>query len=224
MTGALPMLLLADGRFPAGGHAHSNGLEPVVAMGLGAAEIPAFIAGRLHAVAGPEAHLVVAARRAAQSEDLQLLASLGAEAEARSAAPPIRLAARRLGSQLLRTARDVWSDSRLLDHYPDHGVASPRPVAFGVVCAVAGLGDEEAASAWLYDDAATVAAAAVRMLPLDAALTASWLKAQESLVCRLAGNAAESDYAIAELPAPCAPLIDLRSLTHANEEGRLFET
>ncbi|MFV2120289.1 urease accessory protein UreF, partial [Streptomyces sp. Act-28] len=44
------LLVLADGRFPAGGHAHSGGVEPAVRAGRvqDAADLERFCRGRLH--------------------------------------------------------------------------------------------------------------------------------------------------------------------------------
>ncbi|MGB8940173.1 MAG: urease accessory protein UreF, partial [Streptomyces sp.] len=44
------LLVLADGRFPAGGHAHSGGAEEAVKAGriTGAASLGEFCRGRLH--------------------------------------------------------------------------------------------------------------------------------------------------------------------------------
>ena len=43
-------MLLADGRLPTGGHAHSSGLEPALAGGLLQSQVPDFIRGRLETV------------------------------------------------------------------------------------------------------------------------------------------------------------------------------
>jgi urease accessory protein len=49
-TGRTALLLLADGRFPAGGHAHSGGAEAAVADGRirDVATLAEFCRGRLH--------------------------------------------------------------------------------------------------------------------------------------------------------------------------------
>jgi urease accessory protein len=218
----LAQLLLADGRFPVGGHAHSGSLEAAVARGLDAAGVPGFIAGRLRGSTGPETCLVVAARRAAAAGDLAVLASLAAEADARCASPPLRATARRLGSQLLRTARQVFPDAPLLATYPMPGADVPRPVAFGSVAAAAGLDDVGAARAYLYDDAVTVATAAVRLLPLDPAMAFRWVAEQRTLVEELSLEAVACRVEPAALPAPFAPLIELGSLAHARATRRLF--
>jgi urease accessory protein len=209
----LAQLLLADGRFPAGAYAHSGGLE---AAGIGPGEVPAFMAARLEAVAAPECTLALAAARA---DGLAELLVLDAEADARTPSPPLRAASRRLGSQLLRTAAVVWPGEPLVEAYREQSRSTPRVVAFGLVASLAGLDDTAIAQTFLYDDAAMVAAAAVRLLPVDAATTTRWLAELEPLIDRLA---AEAVIAEAPLPAPFAPRLDLLSLDHAAREGKLF--
>ncbi len=208
----LPLLLLTDSRFPAGGYAHSGGLEAAVADGLTVDQVPAFLCGRLRGVGWPEACLAVAARRAG---DVEELLRLDAEALARCPSPPLRLASSRLGSQLLRTASTVWPGA--LDEYRAASEATPRPVAYGAVAAAAGLDDRETAYAYLYDDAATVTTAAVRLLPVDGATAARWLVEAAPGLDRLAAEAVD-----AGLPGGFAPALELGSLAHAAREGRLF--
>lgn len=219
---SLPLLLLTDGRFPAGGYAHSAGLEEAVEDGLPIEGIEAFLTGRLQHVALPEAHLAVAAARAARGDSLAALLVLDAEAEARCPSAPLRIVARRLGAQLLRTAAVVWPEADLLARYADASLATPRSVAFGVVAAVAGLDARATAEAYLYEDAMTVVTAAVRLLPVDSAETARWIIAAEPLVQRLAGEAALASDAPRALPGSFAPALELRSVRHAAREGRLF--
>ncbi len=71
------LLMLADGRFPAGGHAHSGGLEEAVTSGR-ARDINGlmdFLTGRLNTVGRTDAFLAalscVAVRRRASLEGLQ---------------------------------------------------------------------------------------------------------------------------------------------------------
>ncbi|NEC44731.1 urease accessory protein UreF, partial [Streptomyces sp. SID8016] len=65
------LLVLADGRFPAGGHAHSGGAEPAVAEGRvhDADSLADFCRGRLHT-----AGLTAAALAAAAAHGLDPLA------------------------------------------------------------------------------------------------------------------------------------------------------
>lgn len=220
----LAALMLADGRLPTGGHAHSGGLEAAVAGGLDAAEVPSFMVGRLRAATASEAHVAVAARRAAAAGDRALLDRLAAECEARCPSPPLRAASRRLGRQLLRTAAVVFGQAEILRRWPADGVSVPRPVAFGAVASAAGLGDAAAARALLYDDAVTVATAAVRLLPVDGAEAFRWVAELAPLVDELAAEAAAGSVAPEQLPAPWAPLIELGSLAHARAERSLFVT
>ncbi len=136
---------------------------------------------------------------------------------------PVRCggAPRRLGAQLLRSAAVVWPADAVLTRYRERSAATPRPIAFGVVAAAAGLDDRELAQGYLYEDATTVTAAAVRLLPVDSAETARWLIEVGPLVERLADAAAASGRSEL-LPAGFAPALELRSLAHADREGKLF--
>jgi hypothetical protein len=65
------LLLLADGRLPAGGYAHSGGLEPAIQAGQvrDLDDVAAFIGGRLDTVGQMAATFAAAACRAAQISD-----------------------------------------------------------------------------------------------------------------------------------------------------------
>ncbi len=80
------LLVLADGRFPAGGHAHSGGAEPAVTQGRirTADDLAAFCRGRLHTTG-----LTAAALAAAAAHGLDPLALDGA-ADARTPSPALR--------------------------------------------------------------------------------------------------------------------------------------
>jgi len=223
----LPLLLLTDSRFPAGGYAHSGGLEAAVEAGLEVSDVPAFLRGRLRGVAWPEACLAVAARRV---DGVDALLELDAEAVARCPSPPLRLASTRLGSQLLRTATAVWEHAPLLEAYRVASTSTPRPVAFGAVAAVAGLDEHATAYAYLYEDAATVTTAAVRLLPVDGATAARWLVEAAAGIALLSEKAVlthrcvcvDVEVPLHHLPGGFAPKLELASLAHATRQGRLF--
>jgi urease accessory protein len=221
---SLPLLLLTDARFPAGGYAHSGGLEAAVENGLGVDEVPLFLAGRLSGVTTAESSLAVAAARAERSDDLEGLLALDLEALARCPSPPLRAASNRLGAQLLRSASVVWPSDEVIERYRGASDATPRPVAFGVVGAAAGLDDHELAQAYLYEDAAMVTTAAARLLPLDATTAARWLVEAGPTIERLANDAAATDTDIRQLPGGFAPALEMASLAHATREGKLFAT
>ena len=221
-AGTVVAMLLADARFPTGGHAHSLGLEEAVAAGLGAAGVPAFCAARLELVAAPEAALTIAARRAAAAGDLAALDRVDAEHAARCPSPVLREYARRLGAGLLRTAAAVWPDP-VLAAYRAASRANPRPVALGVVAAAAGLDDDERlAAVALYDDAATVASAALKLLPLDPATAAGWVAGLAGDIARLAATVAADARPLAEQPAPAAVALERAARDHEHRKERLF--
>ncbi|MFH8410789.1 urease accessory protein UreF, partial [Streptomyces sp. NPDC018019] len=103
------LLVLADGRFPAGGHAHSGGAEAAVKAGRirDAVSLEAFCRGRLHT-----AGLVAAALAAAAAAGCDPVV-LDEAADARTPVPALRLAARRLGRQMMRAARATWPSAEL---------------------------------------------------------------------------------------------------------------
>jgi urease accessory protein len=115
-------LLLSDSRFPAGGHAHSGGVEPAVTAGTVSdlASLETFLLGRLRTAglvaAGLAAAACACAGRAGGAErsggagGAELWDLLDAEADARTPSPAQRAAARRQGRALLRAARVAWPD------------------------------------------------------------------------------------------------------------------
>ena len=212
-------MLLADSRFPAGSYAHSLGLEQAVADGLGPAGVEAFIAARLALVARPDAALSVAALRAAR--DPAALAELDDEHAARCPSPVLRDVARRLGSQLLRSAATAWPDPAI-DAYRAASQTTPRPVALGVVGAAARLDEVELATVALYDDAATVASAALKLLGLDPAQTARWLARLAPEIELTARELAADERPVAAQPPPAAPGLELAAARHAGRTERLF--
>ena len=83
----------------------------------------------------------------------------------------------------------------------------------------AGIADEDTALLALYDDAATVASAALKLLPLDPAVTARWLADLAPDMARAAARIAADD---GPLPAPAAVAIELNAPIHLEQRERLF--
>jgi len=216
-------LLLADQRTPTGGHAHSGGLEAAILDGVQTGDVPAFLRGRLETVALAEAALAAAAVRAGDHADLDALAVLDTEAWARCPSPALRNASSALGRALLRTAARLAPASLLPAAYRAQSATTPRPIAFGVTASALGLDPVQAALVSLHEDAAGVASAAVRLLPLDAGRAAGWVAALGPLMERCA-MAAAGETEPADLPSTAAPLVDARSLLNAERRERLFAT
>jgi urease accessory protein len=211
-------LLLADSRTPTGGYAHSGGLEGAIAAGLTVEEVPEFVRARLRTVGQVEAAI---AALAANAWALEALLALDLELAARTPAEPLRMATRALGLGLLRTARTWWPGEELLAAYCATSTLTPRPVALGMVARCAGLDALSAARLSLYDDAATVAAAAVKLLPLDSARAAGWLVELATEIEQLAAAALTPG---AQPPSTATPLLDRRAIIHAQAKRRLFVT
>ena len=214
-------MLLADSRFPAGGYAHSLGLEQAVSDGLDVDGVPAFMDARLRLVARADAALSVAALRAALAQDDDALNELDAEHAARCPSPVLRTIARRLGSQLLRSAATAWP-SPTIDRYRTASATTPRPVALGVVGAAAGLTAQEVATIALYDDAATVSSAALKLLGLDPADAARWVAELAPEIDAAARAISADARPVADLQPPAAVGLELAAGVHANRRERFF--
>src|SRR5215475_9298271 len=93
------LLMLADSRLPAGGHAHSGGLEPAVAARRVSTveDLEVFLRGRLRTAGLVAAALAAAACFGASRVDTEFWTALDAEADARTPSPALRLASRRQG-------------------------------------------------------------------------------------------------------------------------------
>ena len=226
------LLLLADGRFPAGGHAHSGGLEAAVSQeGLrDVAGLEAFLRGRA-ATTGAVASAFAAACAALSGNSAgpeaatAVLGQLDRELEARIPSPALRAASRRLGRQLLRAGRAVWPHP-CLDELGRTIVGGPhQPVVLGAVAAAAGLSANAAATAAIYEAVAGPATAAIRLLGLDPFSVHATLARLGPELDRLAAEAAAHAHAPpADLPAWSAPLLDLLAEQHTTWEVRLFAT
>jgi len=211
-------LILADARTPTGGYAHSAGLEQLVIGGADAGAVPGFVTARLRTVAWVEA--AFAARACAQDRVPDLL-ELDLELAARVAAPPLRHASGRLGISLLRTALRWWPEAGLLLGYQDRSELTLRPVVLGAVVRCGGGTPLAAATISLYEDAATVCSAAVKLLPLDPALASAWMVRLADEIEALSARATAAA-AGGELPSTATPSLDRDALVHAEHPRRLF--
>ncbi|MFI1093474.1 urease accessory protein UreF [Streptomyces sp. NPDC020917] len=221
MTAAL--LLLADGRFPAGGHAQSGGAEAAVADGriTDAATLAAFCRGRLHTT-GPVAAALAAAAAAGLDPP-----ALDDAADARTPSPALRAISRRLGRQLLRAARAAWPSPALDLLAATRPRGAHQPVVLGVTARAAGLAPLDAARAAAYEAAGSPATATVRLLGLDpfaATAVLARLAPEIDAVAEAATAAAERarTEGTDALPAASAPLLDIAAERHAAWPTRLF--
>jgi urease accessory protein len=216
------LLLLADGRFPAGGHAHSSGLEAAVASGRVSclSTLESFLLGRLHTT-GLVTAAFTAAAHAAAGEGATLL-RLDEELEARMPSPATRTASRKQGGALQRAAKAVWPGA-VFDLLPRRREGVHHAVVLGVTAAAAGLTCGEAAMVACYSQVTGQASAALRLLgfsPYDIQRLLATLAPQSDAVAMAAAAFAEKDPA--ELPMFSSPLADISAEIHATWEVRLF--
>jgi urease accessory protein len=217
------LLVLADGRFPAGGHAHSGGAEEAVKAGriTGAASLEDFCRGRLHTAGLVAAALAAAAAAGADP------AELDAAADARTPSPALRGVARKLGRQLMRAARATWPSGELDALAREFPKGAHQPVVLGLAARAAGLGPEDAAYCAAYEGVSGSATAVVRLLSLDpfeaTAVLARLAPEMDRVVDRAvtAGMAVLTDGADA-LPSASAPLLEIGAEVHATWPVRLF--
>ncbi|GGV60196.1 urease accessory protein UreF [Streptomyces griseoloalbus] len=217
------LLLLADGRFPAGGHAHSGGAEAAVGAGrvTGAASLEDFCRGRLHTTGLVSAALAASAVLGTDP------AALDAAADARTPSPALRTAARKLGRQLMRAARATWPSEELDDLARRFPRGAHQPVVLGLTARAAGLGPADAAHCAAYESVSGPATATVRLLsldPFDATAVLARLAPELDRVVEQAVEAARRvvDEGVDALPAASAPSLEISAEAHAGWSVRLF--
>jgi len=213
------LLVLADGRFPAGAHAHSGGAEAAVRAGriVDSATLAEFCRGRLHTAGLTASGLAAAAAGGHDPLDLD------DAADARTPSPALRHTSRRLGRQLMRAGRAAWPSASLDDLAQARPGGAHQPVVLGVVAVGAGLTPLEAAHAAAYESISGPVGAVVRLLGLDPFEATAVLARLASDVTRIAGEAARAAHGrIDALPAAAAPLLEITAEDHATWAVRLF--
>ncbi|MCX4809390.1 urease accessory protein UreF [Streptomyces sp. NBC_01239] len=217
------LLVLADGRFPAGGHAHSGGAEAAVKAGriTGASSLGEFCRGRLHTAGLVSAAVAAAAVLGVDPGELDRAV------DARTPSPALRVASRKLGRQLMRAARAAWPSAELDALAGEFPKGAHQPVVLGVVARAAGLGAEDAAYCAAYESVSGVASATVRLLsfdPFEATAVLARLAPELDLVADRAVEAGRGVVAggVDELPCASAPLSEIGAEAHAAWAVRLF--
>lgn len=224
----LGSLLLADSRLPAGGHAHSGGVEALVERGLlrDESDLELFVAGRLAGAAAPVAAAAAASCLLAAGAERVDWGCWDGAVSARTPSAATREASRAQGAALLRTARRVWPSAALealaATGRPHH------PLVLGAAVTATGDGPGTAASLALHHLLGGACSAAVRLLGLDPIAVAA--------VQQRAGRAAEqivsdavraADTAVTRsdprlLPSSGTPLPEVLAELHARAEVTLF--
>jgi len=223
----LTLLQLGDGLFPAGGFAHSFGLETYAQEGRihDRAGLEAFVTAHLEGAAGPgDAVAVAVASRLAVASDVASWCALDARLDAMKAVPEFRAASRQMGRQTARVTAAVRDDpvlaaiARAID---DGLVAGHHASVFGAAVGRGGADAETAAATYLYSTAALLVGAGLRLLPLGQLDGQRVLAAARPRITRLAAAAAR---ATAEDMWTFTPALELAGLRHARLEMRLFRS
>ncbi len=223
----LAILQFADGLFPAGGFAHSFGLETYVQdrRVTDRAGLLAFVTAHLEGSAGPaDAVAVALAARLAAAGDVAGAVALDARLDAMKWVPEFRAASRQMGRQTLRAAAALGDDPVLGDLLcaVDEGRApGHHAVAFGGALGRAGADPERAAAAYLYSTAALLVGAGLRLLALGQLDGQRALAAMRPRIERLAAAAAGK---IIDDLWSFTPGLELAGLRHAALDMRLFRS
>ena len=223
----LSLLQFADGLFPAGGYAHSLGLESYVQAGViqDLEGVKVFLQAYLEGTAGPcDAVAVVSALTLGQVGALEACHTLDEFLDAMKPVTEFREASRQMGRQTLLVAATLTDHPVLYAFW--ESVESARtpghhPVVFGLAGSVFQWSPRDAALAYLYSTAALIVGAALRLLPLGQLDGQRALRAAGPLIARLARET--------EGKGPTdlwsfAPGIEIAGMRHATLEARLFRS
>ncbi|HSA50866.1 MAG TPA: urease accessory UreF family protein [Yinghuangia sp.] len=219
------LLLLGDSRLPAGGHAHSGGLENAVARGEvhDLDTLGDFLLGRLYGNGTVQAAFAACAALVAGPYTLDVSgpwAELDAELDARTPSAPARAASRAQGRSLRRIARAAWPD----EPWTALGVAPHHAVMLGAAATRARLDERDAAVLAATNAVNGPASAAVKLLSLDPIAVTVVLAEMAGHCDQVAAEAADeartvrADGAWDRLPAWSSPGLDVCAELHAREE------
>lgn len=232
--GVAALLLLADGRFPAGGHVHSGGAEAALFDGrlTGPDSLAAYATGRLHTTGLVDAAITAAVVMGLAADcdphgcgPGRTLRLLDAESDARMAMAPLRASSRRLGRQLTRAAAHCWPGPAVEAAAAVHPDGPHQAVALGAVAHAAGIGALDAARLSLHHTLTTPLQAALRLGGLDPFAVAALAASLAPVVDEVAAEAvAAADGPIDELPCLVGPLTEIAAGEHAARSDRLFAT
>ena len=225
------LLLLADGRFPAGGHSWSAGVETAVGVGdvVDTPTLERYLAGRLATTGTVDAAFSVAACAAALATDddrtldlTDAFALLDREYDARVPSPHLRATSRRLGRHFLRAAHPIWP-SPALDAVSTPIDGSHQSIVLGAAVAAVDGTTADAAAIALHHLATAVTTAGVRLLGLDPIELVA--VASRALAAAVPDTPTVSSWACAsaaELPALGGSLTEILGEHHRQLDGRLF--
>ena len=214
-------MLLADARLPSGGHAHSAGVEPALRAGLDPAQLPALLHARARTTSLVDAGVAVVARHLVLTGDPGALHAVEWAWAARTVAAAQRDAARQLGRGLVRLGRHLWPASAALTALEARPTPAPRAIVLGAIAAEAGMDPLDLCRTVVYDDAASAAAAVLKLEPGDPATASVWV----AQTCAAVDEALRPISEITDprdIPVAGAPESEHWAQSHALLTQRLF--
>lgn len=218
-------LLLADARLPTGSHAHSAGLEPALLAGMRLPQVLGYVRDRLRTLTATEAGAAVIARHTWLEKVPGGLDEVAGAWRARTPSAPQREAAERLGRGYARVARHLWLDatspSSIGGRGDRHDLRYPRPVVLGIIAAITDLPAADLALLIAYDDVQTIAAAALKLLPLDPLEVTSWVLAVQPEIDALVAEVSTLTEPT-QMPCLSLPMLDAYLAHHSHASRRLF--
>jgi len=223
----LTLLQFSDGLFPAGGFAHSFGLETYVQDGRirDRHDLEMFVAAHLDGSAGPaDAAAAAIAVGVARRDDSHEWFALDARLDAMKTVPEFRAASRQMGRQALRVAAGLGDDpflGRLARAVEDDRAAAHHATVFGAAVGRGGVEPERAAAAYLYSTAALLVGAGLRLIALGQLDGQRVLAAMRGRIERLAAAAATAT--VDDLWS-FNPALELAGIRHAALDMRLFRS
>lgn len=221
-SGLSSLLMLADGRLPAGGHANSGGVEWAAQWDnlLDPAELQAWIEARLETIGRVEAAFAVAASETGVSDGARW-SELDAELDARLVGPRAQEVSRQMGRQFSRLARRAWPGGA--NDMRAHPAGPHMAMAFGGTCGSLSLAPVDTAALMLHHLVASMVTATVRLAAADPIELAAVQVRCGHRIEQIAADA--SAWAVAQpsqLPSRSMPLAELLTEDHGTWTSRLF--
>jgi len=221
----LALLHLCDSLFPIGGFGCSDGLETATVVGLieTPADLQAWLDVCLDEVVGRmDGPAAVRAWSAFERRDWQALCELDDEITAMRPSSAIRRSTRAMGRRLVTTWSALYPNrwlERLLDLAREQRRGPALPVAFGCVCASAGVGVRDAGAAFAYTRLASTTSAALRLMRIG----------QTEAHARLATALGRAPMVVEAMttrarPESFTPAMDISAMAQPYLHSRLFRS
>jgi len=219
-------LRFIDSFFPLGGYAYSSGLEAAVQGGVvrSSEDLARYVEDFLRGGMGSREVVAVGlAQQAAMQGALDLAFDADQELEAMKTSRESRLASRQMGRQVVRVASEQANGPPILSDYRA-AVESNRtpghlPVSLGLTLGAFGWNRADAAAAYLYQTAAGLVSASLKLLPIGQREGQRLLERWLPLIAELSRAAATRT----EM-ASWAPVQEIYAMRHSRLTTRLFRS